>query len=155
MRVGTNCVVSINFKLTNDQGELLDASEEGTPLVYLHGGAGIVPGLETELEGKEAGEHFSVAIPPEEGFGEHKPEMVQQIPLNAFPDVDQIKPGAGFQAKNNDTGQTIDLRITAVTDEHATADGNHPLAGVTLHFDGTVQDVREATEEEVSQGCPL
>jgi len=154
MRVGKNSVVSINFKLSNEQGELLDASEEGTPLAYLHGGAGIIPGLEKALEGKAVGDSFSAVISPEDGFGEHRPEMVQKIPLDSFPDTDQVKPGAGFEAQNPDTGQVINFRITEVSDGEVTADGNHPLAGMTLRFDGTVLDIREATEEEILQGCP-
>jgi len=155
MRVEKNRVVSINFKLTNDQGELLDASEADHPLAYLHGAAGILPGLERELEGKAAGEPFSVTIAPDEGFGAHRPEMLQQIPLSSFPEDSEVEPGMGFEVQHEETGEMITFRITAVADGQVTADGNHPLAGMTLHFEGSVQEIREATEEEISQGCPL
>ena len=150
MLVGPNLVVSISYTLTNDQGDVMDQSPDGEPLQYLHGAAGIIPGLEKELTGKAVGSEFDVTIAPEEAYGERVEEMVQQIPRSSFPaDVD-IQPGMQFNAE---TGQgPVMVVVTAVTDDTITVDGNHPLAGFTLHFKGKVEDIREATEEELSQG---
>ena len=155
MKVTKNCVVSISFKLTNEQGEHLDASEEGAPLEYLHGAVGVVPGLEKELEGKGAGEHFSVTVTPAEGFGEPNPELIQTVPLTSFPEPEQLQPGMMLQDTGADSGQGTGFLIREVTDESVTLDGNHPLAGMTLCFEGVVHEVRTATEEEIRQGRPL
>ena len=58
MLIGDNSVVSINYTLKDDDGEILDQSPEGEPMVYLHGVGGIIPGLEAELTGKVAGGEF-------------------------------------------------------------------------------------------------
>lgn len=155
MEIAKNCIVSIDYTLTNDKGELLDSSPEGQPLVYLHGAAGIIPGLEKELSGKAVGEEFEVTLTPEEGFGERRPDMIQTIPRNVFPEPEQVQPGMYFNAQSNDGQQSVQIVVTEVTEETVTVDGNHPLAGMTLTFHGTVQAVRPASEEELAEGHPL
>jgi FKBP-type peptidyl-prolyl cis-trans isomerase SlyD len=155
MKITNNCVVSINFKLLDEHGALLDASEEGTPLIYLHGAAGIVPGLERELEGKAVGESFGATLTPEDGFGESNPELIQAFPLSTFPDPSQLQTGAQVQGTGSATGEVTNFVVLEITEEHVLLDSNHPLAGKTLCFEGTVHEVREATDEEISQGNPL
>jgi len=155
MNITRNCVVSIDFRLTDDQGGFLDGSEEGTPLIYLHGAAGIVPGLEQELEGKAVGDSFSATVTPEEGFGEPDPSLVHTTPLSTFPDPGQLRIGMQIQGTGMDSGQVTNYVIREITDEIVTLDSNHPLAGMTLRFEGVVRDVRAATEEEIRQGHPL
>ncbi len=154
MKIAKNCVVAIDFKLSNDQGEVLDASGQDAPLVYLHGAAGIVPGLELALEGKAAGDSFSVTVTPEEGFGAVNPELIQTVPLDTFPDPGQLQPGMQIQGTGVDSGQVTNFVIREVTDEHVAVDSNHPLAGMTLRFEGVVRDVRAASEQEIEQGHP-
>lgn len=150
MQIGPNSVVSIHYELSNDAGEILDASAEGEPLVYLHGAQNIIPGLEKELAGKKAGDALKVKVQPEEGYGVKQPELIQQVPRNAFPDSDKLEVGMRFTAES-DNGH-ISVVITELTDAMATVDGNHPLAGVVLNFDVNIADVRDATEEEVAHG---
>lgn len=147
MLVGPNCVVSIYYTLTNDNGEVMDQSPEGQPLSYLHGAAGLIPGLEKELTGKVAGDEFKVSVAPEEAYGEHRPDMVQQVPRDSFPGDVEIQPGMQFNAQTGN-GQ-ITVVVTSVDDATVTVDANHPLAGKTLHFEGKIDTVREATPEEI------
>jgi FKBP-type peptidyl-prolyl cis-trans isomerase SlyD len=150
MLIGENCVVSINYTLKNDSGAVMDESPEGEPLVYLHGAAGIIPGLENELTGKTAGAEFQVTIKPEEAYGEHQPHLIQQVPRSAFPEDMELAEGMQFQAQTE--GGPMPVTITGVSDDLITVDGNHPLAGLTLHFTGSIADVRDATEEELQHG---
>lgn len=150
MQIGPNSVVSINYELSNDAGEILDASAEGEPLVYLHGAQNIIPGLEKELAGKKIGDSLKVKVQPEEGYGIKQPELIQQVPRNAFPDADKLEIGMRFSAES-DNGH-ISVVITELTDATATVDGNHPLAGVVLNFDVSIADIRAATEEEIAHG---
>ena len=150
MLIGPNCVVSLHYILKNDAGEIMDQSQEGQPLSYLHGAAGIIPGLEKELTGKVAGADFSVTITPEEAYGEHIPEMVQQVPRDAFPADVEIQPGMQFNAQS--PNGPVSVIVTAVEETTVTVDGNHPLAGKTLHFEGKIEAVREATAEELDHG---
>jgi len=153
MKIDNNTVVSLHYTLTNDQGEQLDSSAGHDPLEYLHGGAGIVPGLERELTGKEAGDKFVVVIQPEDAYGPTNPELISAVPRAQFPEDQAIQPGMQFQAQRPD-GESLTIVVTAVDGDTVTIDANHPLAGQVLHFDVSVEGIRDATEEEVAQGHP-
>lgn len=149
--IGDNVVVSMHYKLTNNDGEVLDSSEGAEPLVYLHGAGNIIPGLEKALVGKTAGASVQAKIAPAEAYGEVEPQLVETVPVAAFQGVDKIEPGMAFQAQGSD-GNVRRIVVTAVSGDEVTVDGNHPLAGVELNFDVQVTDVREASAEEVSHG---
>lgn len=150
MQIAENCVVSIYYELTNDAGEVLDASAEGEPLTYLHGAHNIIPGLENQLAGKSAGDKLKVTVQPDEGYGEHSPNLVQEVPRSAFPEPDELEAGMRFNAQS-ESGM-MSVVISAVGPETVTVDANHPLAGQVLHFDVTIADVRAASEEELAHG---
>lgn len=150
MEISDNRVASIHYTLTNDQGETLDSSREREPLRYLHGAGNIVPGLEAALAGKEVGDEFKTDVAPAQGYGEHNEAMVQQVPTSAFQGVPEVKPGMQFRAEGPQ-GATL-VTVRKVGDDAVTVDGNHPLAGKTLHFAVEVTDVREATSDELNNG---
>jgi FKBP-type peptidyl-prolyl cis-trans isomerase SlyD len=150
MLIAENCVVSIFYELTNDAGEVLDASAEGEPLTYLQGAHNIIPGLENQLAGQTSGAKLTVTVQPEDGYGAHSPDLVQEVPRDAFPEPDALEVGMRFNAQS-DNG-TMSVVITAVTPATVTVDANHPLAGQVLHFAVTIDEVREASAEELSHG---
>lgn len=150
MKIEANKVASFDYKLTNNAGEVLDSSEGGEPLAYLHGADNIIPGLEKELTGLSVGDSRTVTVPPEQGYGMHSEELIQAVPRSMFEGVDQIEVGMTFQAET-DAGPQV-VVVAAVDDENVTIDGNHPLAGETLHFDVTITEVRDATGEELEHG---
>jgi len=152
MVIQENCVVSIHYTLTNKTGEVLDSSTGKEPLHYLHGAANIIPGLEKELAGKTSGDHLNVTVPPDQAYGEHQQQLVQQVPRDAFQGIERVEAGMQFQAET-DNG-TMHVVVTEVDEDNVTVDGNHPLAGETLNFDVSVEEVREATSEEVAHGHP-
>lgn len=151
MIVADNHVVSIDFTLTDGDGNALDKSEEGKPLVYLHGTESLLPGLEKALNGKNIGDSFEVTISPEEGFGDVNPELIQTVPTEAFQGVESIEPGMTFEAKGP-SGQVEHVVVEAVEDDQVRINANHPLAGVTLNFNVTVVAIREAEKEEIEHG---
>jgi len=150
MEIKDGTVVAMDYALKDDEGTLIDQSQPGQPLAYLHGHKNIIPGLESALEGKAAGDSVEVRVAPGEGYGEKNPALEQVVPLDRFQGVENIQPGMQFQA-NTDQGP-ISVRVTKVEGDEVTVDGNHPLAGKHLNFNVTVQDVREATEEEKAHG---
>ncbi len=150
MQIAENMVVTMNYTLKNDEGQVLDTSEGREPLVYLHGAHNIIPGLEKELTGKFVGEKLSVRIAPAEAYGERDESMLQDVPRDMFGD-DEIHVGAQYHAAGPD-GQNVVITVTAVKDDAVTIDGNHPLAGQHLNFDVEVVDVREASAEELDHG---
>jgi FKBP-type peptidyl-prolyl cis-trans isomerase SlyD len=150
MQVAKNKVVSIDYTLKNDAGEVIDSSEGHEPLLYLHGAQNIVPGLEIALEGKAAGDRIQVSIAPAEAYGERNEALQQAVPREAFQGVEDLEVGMQFRAES-DAGQQI-VTITAIEGDEVTVDGNHPLAGETLNFDVTVVEVRDASAEELEHG---
>ncbi len=154
MQIATDKVVAIDYTLTDDQGQVLDTSEGEGPLHYLHGAQNIIPGLENALGGKSPGDALRVTILPDEGYGERNDELVQAVPRSDFEDVDDLELGMQFHVDDegdDDEGEAI-VTVVEIDDETVTLDGNHPLAGVTLHFDVTIREVRDATEEELAHG---
>lgn len=151
MNVDKKCIVSIHYTLKDDAGTIIDSSQDKDPLVYLHGAGNIVPGLERGLTGKPAGEKLQVTVQPEEGYGPVTDELVTTVPREAFQGVDRIEPGMQFQANGPD-GQSQPITVRSVADDGVTIDANHPLAGQVLHFDVTIESIREATQEELAHG---
>ncbi|MDG2500945.1 MAG: peptidylprolyl isomerase [Porticoccaceae bacterium] len=151
MTIKENSAVSFHYTLTDDDGQTLDSSAGKDPLAYLHGAGNIIPGLESALEGKAVGDSMVVAVIAAEGYGEVQQELIQEVPRDAFQGVDSIEVGMQFEAQTGQGG-SVPVTVTAVTDEVVTVDGNHPLAGKNLNFDVSIEDVREATEEELEQG---
>lgn len=150
MQAGKNKVVTIDYTLTNKDGQVLDTSKGREPLAYLHGVGGIIPGLETALEGKIAGETLVVSIPPEQAYGLRDEGLVQSVPKQMFRGVDNIQAGMQFRAQGQGGPRVV--TVVGVEGDQVKIDANHPLAGETLNFDVTVVNVREATAEELGHG---
>ena len=150
MQVTKNKVVSIDYTLKDDAGEVIDSSEGSEPLFYLHGFENIVPGLEAALEGRNAGDKVQVSVSPSEGYGERDDSLQQVVPRQAFQGVEDLQVGMQFRAES-DAGQQI-VTIIAVDGDDVTVDANHPLAGETLNFDITIVEVRDATADELEHG---
>lgn len=149
MQISENTVVQIHYTLKNQSGEVLDSSQDAEPLTYLHGAGNIIPGLETALSGREQGEKVNVTVEPDEAYGAHREELVQQVGRDMFP-VDELEAGMRFKAETAEGPQI--LTVTKVEESDVTVDANHPLAGETLHFDVEVVEIREASSEEVEHG---
>ena len=152
MKANKDKIVSIEYTLKDDSGEVIDTSKGREPLDYIHGAGNIIEGLERSLEGKGIGDSFSVSIPPEEAYGERDDSLVQVVERQ-FIDVEgELEAGMQFQTQT-ENGVVI-LTVSGVDGENVTLDQNHPLAGVTLHFDVEVVGVREAAAEEREHGHP-
>jgi len=150
MNITKDKVVLIDYTLTDKDGQIIDKSDPSTPLAYLQGNGNLLPKLEEHLEGKAIGDSLKVVLAPEDGYGVHDTSKVIDVPREMFKDVDEVKPGMRFQARGPHGVQL--LCVVGVEDETVKVDGNHPLAGVTLHFDVTVRDIRPATAEELAHG---
>ena len=150
MQIGKHCVAVIDYTLKDDDGDVLDASQNGE-FLYLHGAHNIIPGLETALEGKQAGDSIDVSIAPKDAYGERDPERIQVVPRDMFQTDEEIQPGMQFHAQSPD-GHMMIITVTEVDEDEVTIDGNHEMAGMNLHFSVEVIDVREATSEEIEHG---
>ena len=144
-------VVDLAYSLTNAEGEVLDQADVKDPFTYLQGGSQIVPGLESALEGLKKGDKKKVTVTPAEGYGEMNPELKLTVNRTQFPSDAELEEGMQFETQTPD-GQSVVFTIEEIVDDQISINGNHPLAGQSLHFDVEVLNVRDATGEELSHG---
>lgn len=150
MTITAGKVVFFDYTLTDDDREIIDSSKGGSPLGYVQGAGQIVPGLEKAMEGKKAGDTFRVAVEATEGYGLHDEANVAVIPANQIEGVDDLEVGAQLHTDTESGEQTV--LVTKIEGNEVTIDANHPLAGLTLHFDVTIREVRDASADEISHG---
>ena len=151
MKIANDTVATLDYRLHLGDGKLVDESEPGDPLVYLHGHDEIVPGLERALEGKKAGDRLEVVVKPEDGYGEYDPDSVEEVPRTDLPADLELVAGETITGTDPD-GDDMDFLIKEVKKDTVVLDFNDPMAGKTLHFDVTVREVRAATAEELEHG---
>jgi FKBP-type peptidyl-prolyl cis-trans isomerase SlyD len=145
------CVVSMTYQLTNKAGEELDRADKGDPFSYLHGHGQIVPGLEKALAGMLVGSTKQVTVPPAEGYGDVEPGLRTKASKKQFPADAKLEVGMRFAADDGG-GHPVVFMITEIKGDEISLDGNHPLAGETLHFHVEIMAIREATPEELAHG---
>ena len=151
MQVAKDTVVTLDYNVTDPDGELVDAGKE--PLVYLHGGHDdIFPMIEEALQGKKVGETVVVKMQPDDAFGEYDAELILVEPRKTFPK--ELEVGMQFEGlpESGDEDDAIIYRVTEIADDKVVLDGHHPLAGMALVFTCTVTGVRPASAEELEHG---
>lgn len=151
MLIANQHVVTIDYTLSNDAGEVIDSSAGAEPLVYLHGAGNIIAGLENALLGKQVDDELEVSIEPEDAYGEYSAELITTLGREMFEGVDELQVGMQFHASAPDGGMQI-VTIREVDGDDVIIDGNHPLAGQQLNFKVKVVGVRAASEEEIAYG---
>lgn len=148
MTVENDKYVSINYTLKNDDGQIIDTSVGKEPLGYIQGRRMLLQKLEDQILGKKVGDKFEAVLEAKDGYGEYHKELVTDVDRSNFETDMAIEPGMMFQAMTAAGPQIV--RVTKVTDDKITVDGNHELAGVRLHFEVEIVEVRDATEEELN-----
>lgn len=156
MKIGKDAMVALQYELYGaDNGDLIEKTKEEEPLVFIFGQGSMLEAFEAKVEGLSEGDSFDFKLKPEEAYGEFSEDAVQDLDINIFKredgkiDTDVIKEGNIVPLMTQD-GHQLQAVVMGVTEDKVKMDFNHPLAGETLHFKGTVQEVREATEAELS-----
>lgn len=150
MIISKDSVVTMNYTLKNDAGEVMDTSAGRAPLVYLHGVGALIPGLERELEGKSANDKLAVVIAPENAYGERSEELMRVVSKDGFQGEEELMEGMRVQL-DTEQGPMIAV-VVKITGTEVTLDMNHPLADMTLYFDVEIVNVRAATQDELAHG---
>jgi FKBP-type peptidyl-prolyl cis-trans isomerase SlyD len=149
MQIGKDTVVSLSYELSDTSGKVIEKTKE--PVTYLHGGYdGIFPLVESALQGKSVGDICKVTLEPDDAFGEYEADMVRTEPKDLFPA--NISVGMQFEGAIEGSDDYTLYTVTEIVVDKVVVDGNHPLAGQTLVFSGTVTEVRAATREELHHG---
>ena len=154
MQISHGKVATIHYTLTDDNAQVLDSSDGGDPLAYIQGIGNLIAGLEEQLEGKGAGDKFKASIAPAQAYGDRDEDLMQTLDAEDFADIDDLEVGLQLEASSSEEGddELNVVTVVAIEGDSVTVDGNHPLAGETLHFDVSVVSVRDATEEELEHG---
>ena len=155
MKIAQNTAVQMHYHLTVDSGETVDSTKGRAPLQYLHGHGHLVPGVERTLEGKVAGDSFTVTVTPEDGYGVRDPKLDVAMPLSVFPESFRNELAAGVQFRGPhpvDAEQSARYLVIDIKDGQVLCTANHPLAGETLHFNIEVVEVRQGTNGEIADG---
>jgi FKBP-type peptidyl-prolyl cis-trans isomerase SlyD len=171
MKIEKNTIVSLRYKLSDAQNNIIEEPE--APMVYLHGGySGTFPKIESLLDGKDIGFETTVQLEPQDAFGEYDPNLLKIEPRDRFPEPLEI--GMQFEGVPEEASAQEDLdetddddedeedaerdtliyTVTDLADKQVVLDGNHPLAGMALRFWLQVEDVRQATDDEIANQHP-
>ncbi|MEN9522630.1 MAG: hypothetical protein RL065_1007 [Bacteroidota bacterium] len=158
MKSTQNSVVKISYQLRTElNGPIMDEANNERPFSFLLGHQNVLPKFEQALTDVQAGDSFEFTLTAEEGYGVHNPEAIVELDINMFADEkgeiqhDIIAIGNMIPLQDNQ-GNRYQGVIKAQYDAKVLVDLNHPMAGKTLHFSGSVLDVREATAEELEHG---
>jgi FKBP-type peptidyl-prolyl cis-trans isomerase SlyD len=147
MKIEDNSVVRFHYTVSEAGHGQLESSRETAPLSVLIGHGGIIPGLETAMKGREAGETFEVTVTPEQAYGERREGLIQRVPRKHFKGA-RLAPGMQVVLPT-DQGQRA-MTVQKVGMSVVDVDLNHPMAGKVLDFAVEILDVREASAEEIS-----
>ncbi len=173
MKIEKNTIVSLRYKLSDAQNNIIE--EPDTLMVYLHGGyAGTFPKIESLLDGKDVGYETTVQLEPQDAFGDYDPNLLKIEPRDRFPEpleigmqfegvpeelsadelIDEDDAEEDDEANEDEEGDTLIYTVTDLAEKQVVLDGNHPLAGMALRFWLQVEDVRQATEDEIANQHP-
>jgi len=151
MAIQTNQIVSIEYEV-RDGDTVVDSNIGGAPLVFMFGKGQIIPGLETGLADMAIGEKGEVVVEPRDAYGELNPEAMQEVPKDQFAGID-LEKGMTLYGQGED-GSTVQVVVKEIGEDSVIIDFNHPLAGKTLVFNVTINNVRDASQDEIMTGIP-
>lgn len=161
MKIADNCVVAVAYTLREDgpAGPVHEEVDRAHPLQFLFGTEKLLPAFERVLRGKQLGDGFSFTLPPTQAYGHRQEKEVIDVPVEIFnndaAELKELLHVGYFLTLTDQSGRQRNGKVLAIGGETVTIDFNHAMAGKTLHFDGVVLAVREATAEEIAQGQPL
>ncbi len=151
MSISENQVVSIEYEV-KDGATIVDSNVGGAPLVFIYGKGQIIPGLEAGIADMSIGDKGDVLVKPEDAYGEYNAEATQEVPKEQFAGI-ELEVGQTLYGQGEDGG-TVHVTVKEIGEENVTVDFNHPLAGKELMFTVTINNVRDASADEILSGVP-
>jgi len=151
MAIEANQIVSIEYEV-KDGDTVVDSNVGGAPLVFMFGKGQIIPGLENGIVNMDIGEKADILVKPADAYGEYNADATQEVPADQFAGID-LEKGMTLYGQGEDGG-TVQVIVKEIGEETVIIDFNHPLAGKDLMFSVTINNIREATPEEVMTGVP-
>jgi FKBP-type peptidyl-prolyl cis-trans isomerase SlyD len=152
MAIETDQIVSIEYEVSDGE-KTVDSNIGGMPLVFMFGRGQIIPGLESAISNMTIGEKAQVEVKAEDAYGEYNAEAMQEVPLDQFAGID-LEVGMSLYGQGEDGG-TVQVVVKEIGSENVIIDFNHPLAGKNLIFMVSINNIREASSDELMSGIPV
>jgi len=151
MAIVENQIVSIEYEV-KDGDKIVDSNVGGNPLVFMFGKGQIIPGLESGIVDMSIGDKAEVNVAAADAYGEYNNEAKQEVPKDQFDGID-LEIGMSLYGQGEDGG-TVQVVVKEIGEENVIIDFNHPLAGKALLFNVSINNIREASSEELMTGIP-
>lgn len=158
MQITKNTVVSLSYILKRDDanGEIIEETKAGDPLVFLYGNGQMLPKFEEYLNALKAEDAFEFTLPCDDAYGEMDQDAIIDLDKSIFEvdgktDAEMLAIGNVIPMRD-DQGNMLQGIVVSVSKDMVRMDFNHPMAGNVLHFTGKVIEVREASAEELNHG---
>ena len=130
---GPGSRVKIHFTLSLEDGTEALSTLNEEHLECVLGDGTLRPGMEMALYGMQAGEEDCVTLTPEQGWGEHDPKLIHNLPRSRFPAGMALEPGQ-IIAFDSAGGEEMAGAILSLDEQQVEVDFNHPLAGRNVVF---------------------
>jgi len=157
MKISENKYVTLTYDLNvgeGDERELMEQATAERPLEFIFGTNSMLEAFEKQIEGLTQGDSFSFLLTPEEAYGDYDDEKIIELPKNIFEIDGKIDEQVLFEGNTvpmmDSSGNRLTGSVVSIENDLVTMDFNHPLAGETMHFEGSVTAVREASAEEIA-----
>jgi len=151
MAIVENQIVSIEYEV-KDGDKVVDSNVGGNPLVFMFGKGQIIPGLESGIVDMNIGDKAEINVAAADAYGEYNDEAKQEVPKDQFDGID-LEVGMSLYGQGEDGG-TVQVVVKEIGTETVIIDFNHPLAGKSLLFNVSINNIREASAEEAMTGIP-
>jgi FKBP-type peptidyl-prolyl cis-trans isomerase SlyD len=164
VKITPGLAVELEYRLLDDEQEVVESSEQEGPMLYVQGEGQLPPALEARLLGAAVGDRLRVTLEPEEAFGPYDPEGMVSVPRSDFPPDALLEEGewielhlAPEEGEEEDEEGHGDLqaRVVEFDEESVVLDTNPPLAGMRVTFDVRVLSVRVPTDDDWSRIAEL
>ncbi len=151
-----NKFMSVVYQLYTVEGEKIELEEQTStdrPFEFITGFGIALDAFEQQVMKLGKGSAFDFVLQPSEAFGDYLPDGIHKLDRNIFVvngkfDNENVQEGAIITLSDEEEHQFM-AKVVNIDNEGVTVDTNHPLAGKTLNFKGTIIENRDATEEEI------
>ena len=157
MKISENKYVTLSYDLNVGEGEERELMEQATaerPMEFIFGTNSMLEAFEKQLEGLSKGDTFSFQLTPEEAYGDYDDSKIVELPKHIFEIDGKIDDQVLFEGNTvpmmDSSGNRLSGSVVSIAEDVVTMDFNHPLAGETMHFEGAVTGVRDASAEEIA-----
>lgn len=124
----------VHYTVKLEDGTIVESSEDQEPLECVLGGGTLIPGFEQGILGMSVGDHRSITVDPELGYGPPREDLQFKIPRSDFPE--DLIPFVGQMLQIQEPGEEpVSVTVRDISEDSIVLDANHPLAETVLLFD--------------------